>query len=70
MKDLDTIKKGDRILFRAPTVGTGNRKAVRLVVATWPDAVLVKSYNGWGGFVVKPWEILEHYPAQEKGAAA
>lgn len=70
MADIANIKAGDRILFRAPTVGTGNRKAVRKVVATWPDAVLVKSFNGWTGFVVKPWEILEHFPAQEEGAEA
>lgn len=70
MADIANIKAGDQILFRAQTLFSGKRKINGKVIATWPDEILVKALGRRIGFVVKPWEILEHFPAQEKGAEA
>lgn len=57
------IKVGDRITFKAATRWS-HRKATRVVNGFYCGRPTVR-YAGCGGFIVHPFEILEHTPAKE-----
>jgi hypothetical protein len=59
----ESIKKGDRITFSAPT-RYGARKATRVVKDVTHDHNVAVAFHGWSHFYVQPWEIIEHHPKE------
>jgi len=65
--DVNNIKVGDRIKFRAPYGERGFRTYTRTVTRVNPliQRVFVSSLYGVEDYIVLPQEIKEHYPKGE-----
>lgn len=60
------MKIGDKITFRAPTRGNGNRKATRVINGFWfSTGDPTVCYHGYNDFVVRSHEILEVIPERK-----
>jgi len=57
---------GDRITFRAVT-RDGNRKLTRVVNGFWGDTDMpTVRAHGWDNFAVRPGEIIQVHPREER----